>query len=171
MGDTNHYVYAIGAFSSELDVAAIKIGVTSGSVEWRRRSLATGSHLPLWTLGFKRFAQRKRAADFESECHQSLELYRMRGEWFAPVRQVVQFIVEHRMGWMWSVDDFDARCMQFCADTESPHYPGDGPGDWRCPLGCEMRSWRGIGCSESDFDVPPNQKLIVGEIDYRSAEF
>ena len=65
----------------------IKIGVTNGDVEKRLRNLQLANPEPLRLL-----ATMDGDSDTECELHKRFDLYRIRGEWFAPSAEVIGFI-------------------------------------------------------------------------------
>ena len=64
----------------------IKIGITT-DFDKRLRSLQTSSPLPLRILGVV-------PKDIEDDCHVALAEWRVHGEWFKPVPEVLAFIDE-----------------------------------------------------------------------------
>ncbi|CAN99120.1 hypothetical protein sce8948 [Sorangium cellulosum So ce56] len=74
-------------FIQEPKDGAIKIGYTSGPVERRRAALQTGHPEPLRVL-----ATMDGDRSTEADLHARFGQYRRKGEWFAPHRELIQFI-------------------------------------------------------------------------------
>ena len=72
----------------------IKIGVTSGPVERRLKSIATSHHQEIVILATIQNAP----SDLEFNLHQRFAGHRVRGEWFAAAPEILAFIEEVKAG-------------------------------------------------------------------------
>lgn len=75
-------------FIQDTSVLNIKIGFTGGNPEDRRAALQTGSPIGLVLLGTTPGGKEK-----EAELHQRFASARVHGEWFKPVPELLQFII------------------------------------------------------------------------------
>ncbi len=114
-------VYFLG--EAENNCSPIKIGMTRGNIELRKRNLQTGNPLKLLLLGW---IETPEAIQLEKQIHKRFEATRGRGEWFDLVpSDILPVLMEAgRDGFVAKADDYSAFQIVGYDSDAIPEYLG-----------------------------------------------